>query len=109
MTDPLPCTDLNPYAQAMDRFVRTLRGRADLARLARLESVFAAPDAAVFDLDRTLARLWPSDLAALPKHEVIWARREGQPPHLTLAAFDSAGRVLLRQSHEALDWKRPRG
>jgi hypothetical protein len=107
MNSPLP--DLNPYAQAMTSFVRTLRGRADLGRLARLETVFAAPDAAVFELDQTLARLWPSDMAVLPTHEVIWAKREGQAPRLTLAAFDSAGRVLLRQSHDAVDWKRLRG
>ena len=99
----------NPYAQAMDRFVRALRGRADIGRLVRLETVFAAPDAAVFELDQTLAQVWPSDLAAPPTHEVVWARRHGAAPRLTLAAYDAAGRLLLRQSHDTQDWKRPGG
>ena len=103
MTLPLD-PDLDPLAlaDAVGRFVHALRGRADLGRAARLEAVFAAPGPAVFGLDQALARLWPQELAALPAHEVIWARRQGGAPRLTLAAYDASGRLILRQRLDGL-------
>jgi hypothetical protein len=88
----------SPVAAAAEQFIRSL-GKA-IGRTRRLETTLAAvPEGMLFAADLTLARLWPREVAAAPRQEVIWSRLDGQRSSIELAAFDAEGRVLLRRSY----------
>ena len=92
----------SPVAAAAEHFIRSL-GKA-IGRTRRLETTLAAvvPEGMLFAADLTLARLWPREVAAAPRQEVIWSRLEGQRSSIKLVAFDAEGRVLLRRSYPVL-------
>jgi hypothetical protein len=86
-------------AAAAEHFIQSL-GKAAIARTRRLETTLAAvPEGMLFAADLTLARLWPREVVAAPRQEVIWSRLAGQRSSIKLVAFDAEGRVLLRRSY----------
>jgi len=98
-----PEPETRAIRQAARGFTRGLAERELLALIARVEATVAIGGAgSVFTVDEALAAVWPPSLGAPPQREIIWAqRRDGDGQAVTLSAFDTAGRLLLRRTYPA--------
>jgi hypothetical protein len=102
-----------PPGQGLDcvlaarRFAQALAWTRLADVTARLEASLTAAGALedLIALERALQGAWPP-AAALPRCELMWAGPAADPGGLELAAFDEAGRVLLRRRYPASFGKR---
>ena len=89
--------------RAARRFVADLTAEAILPVVARMEARLSADaETSPFAVDEALALAWPPVGGACPRQEVVWATDANDGGNrLSLAAFDAAGRTLLRRSYRA--------
>lgn len=104
--DPAPAETEPPAGLVARRFTQALAWTRLLDATARVEATLSAAGSLedLFALEEGLTRAWPSrEDRRTPLREMMWAgEASGLAPHdVRLAAYDQAGRVLLRRTYGA--------
>jgi hypothetical protein len=105
MTRPRLQDPDSPPRLAARRFAQALTWTALAPLTSRIEAVLPAAGRLedLFALEDGLTRAWPPGERPAPVCELMWAGGAAglEPQALALAAFDEAGRMLLRRTYPA--------